>query len=375
MIGLWSVKNQVRQGGEACLLDRLRWMMEDASTYRAVHAVGPGRLELTKRTFQTPGPGKVRIRVEACGVCHSDSATVEALFPIEWPRFPGHEVVGRIDALGSDVQGWAVGQRVGVGFLGGSCGYCEFCRAGDLVNCRNQEFTGIHRDGGYAEVMVAKASGPMSIPDDMSSADAAPLLCAGLTTFNALRNSPAKAGDLVAILGIGGLGHLGVQYARRMGFEVAAIGRGSDSAELAKKLGAHHYIDGAADDTAAALQALGGAKVILITASGGTTVATTFKGLRPGGVSIVLGVGPEPIETSSMDLIFGERKVAGSLTGNPATGDATLRFSALSGVSAMIETVPLDEAAAAYAKMMAGQARFRMVLVTNNGDKKVGLTK
>jgi alcohol dehydrogenase, propanol-preferring len=320
-----------------------------------------------QRRVAEPGPGQVRIRVEACGVCHSDSATVEGLFPIDWPRVPGHEVVGRIDALGPGVQGWAVGQRVGVGFLGGSCGYCEFCRDGDLVNCGNQEFTGVHSDGGYAEVMIAKASGLMHIPDDLSSAGAAPLLCAGLTTFSALRNAPAKAGELVAVLGIGGLGHLGVQYARHMGFEVAAIGRGTESAELAKKLGAHHYIDSAASDPAAALQALGGAKVILITASGGKTLAATFKGLRPGGVSIDLGVGPEPIEVTSMDLIFGERKVAGSLTGNPATGDATLRFSALSGVSAMIETVPLEQAAEAYARMMEGKARFRIVLVTKDG--------
>ena len=216
--------------------------------------------------------------------------------------------------------------------------------------------------------MIAKPTGLVRIPDDLSSADAAPLLCAGLTTFNALRNAPAKAGDLVAVLGIGGLGHLAVQYARHMGFEVAAIARGSNTAELAKKLGAHHYIDSAATDPGAALQALGGAKVILITASGGNTVAATFKGLRPGGVSINVGVGPEPIEITSPDLIFGERKLAGSLTGNPATGDATLRFSALSGVSAMIETVPLEEAPAAYAKMMAGKARFRMVLVTKNGQ-------
>ena len=283
--------------------------MEVGSTYRGVQAVSQGRLELTEKTLQAPGPGKVRIRVEACGVCHSDSGTVEALFPIQWPRVPGHEVVGRIDALGSGVQGWVAGQRVGVGFLGGSCGYCEFCRNGDLVNCRNQEFAGIHDDGGYAEVMIAKASGLVSIPDSLSSVDAAPLLCAGLTTFSALRNAPAKAGDLVAVLGIGGLGHLGVQYARRMGFEVAAIARGADKAELAKKLGAHHYIDNAATEPAEALQALGGAKVILITASGGKTVAETFKGLRPGGVSIVLGVGPEPIETSSLDLIFWGRKL------------------------------------------------------------------
>jgi alcohol dehydrogenase, propanol-preferring len=336
--------------------------MEVGSTYSAIQAVSQGRLELTEKTLQAPGPGKVRIRVEACGVCHSDSGTVEALFPIEWPRVPGHEIVGRIDALGSGVQGWVVGQRVGVGFLGGSCGYCEFCRNGDLVNCRDQEYTGIHHDGGYAQVMIAKASGLMSIPDSLSSVDAAPLLCAGLTTFSALRNAPAKAGDLVAVLGIGGLGHLGVQYARHMGFEVAAIARGADKTELARKLGAHHYIDNAATDPVEALQTLGGAKIVLITASGGKTVAETFKGLRPGGVSIVLGVGPEPIEVSAMDLIFGGRRLEGALTGNPATGDETLRFSALSGVSAMIETMPLEKAADAYAKMMAGEARFRMVL-------------
>jgi propanol-preferring alcohol dehydrogenase len=331
-------------------------------TYRAVQAVSPGRLELTQKTLQAPPPGKVRIRIEACGVCHSDAATVEGLFPIDWPRVPGHEVIGRIDELGSGVQGWAVGQRVGVGFLGGSCGYCAFCRGGDLVNCRNQEYTGIHHDGGYAEVMIAKASGLISVPDDLSSVDAAPLLCAGLTTFSALRNSPAKAGDLVAVLGIGGLGHLALQYARHMGFEVVAIARGADKDELATKLGAHHYIDSAASDPAHALQALGGAKVILITASGGNTATATFKGLRPGGVSIVLGVGSEPIQVSDMDLTFGGRELAGALTGDPATGDTTLRFSALSGVAAMIEKIPLEEAANAYEKMKAGKARFRIVL-------------
>src|SRR5215472_5024479 len=282
-----------------------RRIVESASTYRAVQATGPGRLELVRKPLRDPGPAQARIRVEACGVCHSDAGTVEGQFSVEWPRVPGHEAVGRIDALGPGVQGWAIGQRVGVGFLGGSCGYCEFCRAGDLVNCANQEFTGIHHDGGYAEVLIAKASGLMSIPDDMSSVAAAPLLCAGLTTFSALRKSPAKPGDLVAVLGIGGLGHLGVQYARHMGFNVAAIARGAGMAELARKLGAHHYIDSAAGNPADALQALGGAKVILVTASGGKTVAETFNGLRPGGVSIVLGVGPEPIETSSTDLIFG----------------------------------------------------------------------
>jgi alcohol dehydrogenase, propanol-preferring len=332
------------------------------STYRAVHAVSPGRLELTVKPLRSPGPGQVRIRVEACGVCHSDTATVEGAFPIEWPRVPGHEVVGRIDELGAGVQGWVVGQRVGVGFLGGPCGYCDFCRGGDLVNCRNQEQTGIQHDGGYAEVMIAKASGLVSVPDDLSSADAAPLLCAGLTTFSALRNSPAKAGDLVAILGIGGLGHLAVQYARHMGFEVVAIARGANKAELAKKLGAHHYIDSAANDPAQALQALGGAKVILVAAAGGKTTAATFKGLRPGGTSIVVGIGPEPIEILDLDLALSSRKLDGALTGDPATGDTTLRFSALSGVAAMIEKVPLEQAAQAYEKMKTGKARFRMVL-------------
>jgi propanol-preferring alcohol dehydrogenase len=339
--------------------------MESASTYKAVQAVAPGRLELVRMPIRDPGPGEVRIRVEACGVCHSDAGTVEGTFPIDWPRVPGHEAVGRIDALGAHVQGWAIGQRVGVGFLGGSCGHCEYCREGDLVNCRNQQFTGIHRDGGYAERLIARASGLMSIPDDLSSVNAAPLLCAGLTTFSALRNSPAKPGDLVAVLGIGGLGHLGVQYARHMGFEVAAIARGADQAELAKKLGAHHYIDNAASNPADALQALGGAKVILITASGGKTVAETLKGLRPGGLSVIVGVSPDPIEIDGGDLIFGTRKLAGALTGDPETGDQTLRFSALSGVLAMIETVPLEKAADAYARMMAGKAQLRMVLTMN----------
>ena len=228
--------------------------MESASTYRAVQAVSPGKLELTEKPLLNPPAGHVRIRVEACGVCHSDSATVEGLLPIQWPRVPGHEAVGRIDVIGEGVEGWAVDQRVGVGFLGGSCGHCEYCRDGDLVNCANQGYTGVQQDGGYAEVMIAKSSGLIAVPDDLSSVDAAPLLCAGITTFSALRNSPARAGDLVAVFGVGGLGHLGVQYARRMGFEVVAIDRGDDRAELLKKLGAHHYIDSSVTDIAKALQ-------------------------------------------------------------------------------------------------------------------------
>ena len=336
--------------------------MSTASTYRAVHATVPGKLELTTKPLRDPSPGQLRIRVEACGVCHSDSGTVDGVFPIDWPRVPAHEAVGRIDALGDGVQGWSIGQRVGVGFLDGFCGYCEFCRAGDLVNCQNHEFTGIHHDGGYAEVLIARANGVISIPDELSSVAAAPLLCAGLTTFSALRDSPARAGDLVAVLGIGGLGHLGVQYARYMGFNTVAIARGADKAELAKKLGAHHYIDSAAGSTADALNALGGAKVILITASGGKTVAETLNGLRPGGVSILVGVGPGPIAIPGNDLVFASRAIQGALTGNPAAGDDTLRFSALSGIEAMVETLPLERAAEAYAKMMSGKARFRVVL-------------
>ncbi len=337
-------------------------MAHAEATYRAVHAVSPGKLELTRKPLVDPQPGHVRIRVEACGICHSDAGTVEGVFPIAWPRVPGHEAVGVIDMLGAGVEGWTVGQRVGVGFLGGSCGRCEQCRGGDLVNCRNQEFTGVQHDGGYAEVLIARASGLMSIPDDLSAVDAAPLLCAGLTTFSALRNSSAKAGDLVGVLGIGGLGHLGVQYARHMGFEVAAIGRGADKAELAKKLGAHHYIDSSSVDPGQALQDLGGAALVIATASGGKAVAQIVKGLRPRGKIITLGATPDLIEVSTSDLLFAGRSIEGALTGDPATGDATLKFSVLTGVAAMIETMPLEKAPEAYARMMTGKVRLRMVI-------------
>lgn len=334
-----------------------------SATYRAVEVRRPKEFAEVRKPLQNPGPNEVRIRVEACGVCHSDSATVEGLLPgITFPRVPGHEVVGRIDALGSAVQGWAVGQRVGVGFLGGSCGYCEYCRDGDLVNCANQAYTGVQHDGGYAEVMIAKSTGLIAVPDDLSSVNAAPLLCAGLTTFSALRNSSARAGDLVAIFGVGGLGHLGVQYARGMGFEVVAIDRGSDRAELSKKLGAHHYIDTSSTDVAKAMEKLGGAKVVLATASGGKAVAAALGGLRRGGSVISLGATDEPIELSAFDLLFRQLGVDGALTGTPSAGDATLRFSVISDVAAMIETMPLERAAEAYARMMSGNARFRVVL-------------
>lgn len=332
------------------------------STYRAVQAVSPGKLKLANLPVVDPPAGHVRVRVEACGVCHSDSATVEGILPIQWPRVPGHEAIGRIDLVGQGVEGWAVGQRVGVGFLGGACGYCEYCRDGDLVNCVNQGYTGVQHDGGYAEMMIAKASGLIAVPEDLSAVAAAPLLCAGLTTFSALRNSPARAGDLVAVFGVGGLGHLGVQYARRMGFEVVAIDRGDDRAKLSKELGAHHYIDSSTTDVAKALQERGGAQVVLATASGGKAVAAALGGLRRGGVVISLGATDEPIELSAFEMLFKQLGVDGALTGTPKAGDATLRFSALSDVAAMIETMPLERAAEAYAKMMSGKARFRMVL-------------
>src|SRR6516164_7391602 len=238
-----------------------------STKYKAVQVTKPGKLEIVEKAITEPASEQVRIRVEACGVCHSDAGTVAGTFPISWPRVPGHEAIGRIDALGEGVQGWSMGQRVGVGFLAGSCGYCSACRAGDLIHCENQEYTGVEHDGGYAEAMIAKASGLVIVPDELDSVAAAPLLCAGLTTFGALRNAPAKAGDLVAIVGIGGLGHLAIQYARYMGFEVAAIDRGADKAELAKQLGAHHYIDSKAADPGEVLKELGGAALIVNTAS------------------------------------------------------------------------------------------------------------
>jgi alcohol dehydrogenase, propanol-preferring len=332
------------------------------ATYRAVRAVEPGRLELTELETPEPSPGQVRIRVEACGICHSDAATVEGLFPISFPRAPGHEVIGRIDAVGEGVTGWMAGQRVGVGYLGGHCGVCARCRRGDFVGCVNQEVTGVQHDGGYAEVMLARASGLVSVPDELSSVDAAPLLCAGLTTFNALRDSSARPGDLVAILGIGGLGHLGVQYARKMGFRTVAIARGAEKAQLAKELGAHIYLDSTTQDVAAELTALGGAQVILATASSAPAMSSAFTGLIPGGQMISVGYDTEPVQVGLADLLFAERSLVGSLTGSSADNEDTLAFSVLQDVRAKIEVVPLQDAPAGYARMLANQARFRVVI-------------
>jgi D-arabinose 1-dehydrogenase-like Zn-dependent alcohol dehydrogenase len=333
-------------------------------TYRAVQVSKPGTLDVVERELQTPPPGQVRIRVEACGVCHSDALTVEGLAPgIRYPRVPGHEVVGKIDALGEGVSDWKVGQRVGVGFLGGHCGHCKPCRRGDFVNCENQPISGVASDGGYAEVMIADAHALAAVPDALAPADAAPLLCAGVTTYNALRNSPARPGDLVAVQGIGGLGHLAVQFANRMGFRVAAVARGAEKEQLAKQLGAHHYIDSQGEDPAAALQALGGAAAIVTTVTSGKAISSLIGGLRARGRMIVVGAAMDPIEVPSLQLLFGTRGIEGSLTGSPLDSEETLAFSVLQGVRPKIETLPLEAAADAYAKMMRNEARFRMILV------------
>jgi len=332
-------------------------------TYRAAQAVGGGKLELATLPLREPGAGEVRIRVEACGICHTDVLTVDGGYPgIAYPRVPGHEVVGRIDALGAGVSHWRVGQRVGVGFLGGSCGYCDFCRRGDLINCKNQVLSGIHYDGGYAEVMIAKDRGLVSIPDDMSAIEAAPLLCAGVTTFNALRKSPALAGELVAIHGLGGLGHLAVQFARHMGFRTVVVARGSDKAELAMKLGAHAYIDSEAENAAKALRKMGGASVVVATVSSTAAMAPLIGGLRPHGQLAVVGAGLEPLKVNVGDLIFGERSIIGVNTGSPIEIEDTLDFSQLQNIRAMTEEFPLEQVAEAYARMHGNKARFRVVL-------------
>jgi propanol-preferring alcohol dehydrogenase len=337
------------------------------NTYNAVEVSAPGALRVVERPISEPGAGQVRIRVEACGICHTDAATVTGTYPgLTLPRVPGHEVVGRIEALGSGVSKWKVGQRVGVGLIAGEDGVCEPCRRGDMVNCQNPVTPGVTVDGGYAEVMIAEARGIASIPDELNSAEAAPLLCAGITTYNALRNAGLRGGDLVAVQGIGGLGHLGVQFARHMGFHTVAIGRGRDKEKLAKDLGAHVYIDTGAEDTAAVLQRMGGARAILATASSGDSMGPLLSGLAARGKLIVVGVPSDQIQLNAFPLVFGGRSVYGSLTGTPIETEDTLAFSVLENIRPMIETAPLEQAPDAYARMMQGKARFRMVLVTNN---------
>ena len=325
------------------------------------HPKGP--LELVECEIPNPAAGQVRIKVEACGVCHSDSVTKEGLFPnIEYPRVPGHEVIGTVDAIGSSVSGWTVGQRVGVGWHGGNCGYCDACRGGDAFACQTETLvTGVTHDGGYAEYMIAPVTALARVPDDLSSVEAAPLMCAGITTFNALRNSGARPGEVVAVLGLGGLGHLGVQFAVKMGFKTIAIARGQDKVPLAQQLGAHHYIDTRAEDPAAALQKLGGAKVILATATSGAAMNAVQGGLGVRGTLLIVGV-PDSLDINPLPLIFGSRSVKGWYSGTSIDSQQTLAFSALTGVRSMNEVFPLSRAAEAYDRMMSGEARFRAVL-------------
>jgi alcohol dehydrogenase/propanol-preferring alcohol dehydrogenase len=322
-----------------------------------------GPLEIVERQIQEPGAGWVRIKVQACGICHSDSLTKEGQWPgLQYPRVPGHEIAGIVDAVGAEVDEWKVGQRVGVGWHGGHCGHCDHCRRGDFVLCQRALVPGISYDGGYANYMVAPVQALARIPDDLSDVDAAPLLCAGITTFNALRNSGARAGEVVAILGIGGLGHLGVQFARKMGFRTVAIARGKDKAPLAKELGAHHYIDSSAENVAESLTALGGAKVILATATSGKAMSAALGGLGLNGKMIMVGLGQEPVEVPIAQFIMGRHSVQGWPSGTSADSQDTLEFSALSGVKPVIEEFPLARAAEAYDRMMSGAARFRVVL-------------
>jgi alcohol dehydrogenase/propanol-preferring alcohol dehydrogenase len=320
-------------------------------------------LELVERDVPEPEPRHVRIKVEACGICHSDMFTVAGAFPgIQYPRVPGHEVVGIIDAVGPEVPDWKLGMRVGVGWHGGHCGHCDSCRRGDFVTCIRGQVPGIAYDGGYAEYMIAPFEALASIPDDLKSEDAAPLLCAGITTFNALRHSGARAGDLVAILGIGGLGHLGVQFATKMGFKTVAIARGADKGPLAKKLGAHTYIDSTVQNAAEELTKLGGAKVILATVTDSKSMSSVLAGLGIDGKLVVVGASAEPIEVTPLLLISGRRSIAGWPSGTAPGSEDTLQFSVLTNVRPMIEIFPLAKAEEAYQRMMSGKARFRVVL-------------
>jgi len=322
-------------------------------------------LELVERDIPEPGPEQVRIKVEACGICHSDAFTKEGIFPgIRYPIVPGHEIAGHIDAVGPGVTPWQTGQRVGVGWHGGHCRRCEPCRRGDFINCRNLKIPGISYDGGYAEYLVAPAEALALIPDDLEAERAAPLLCAGITTYNALRNSGARAGDLVGILGIGGLGHLGVQFAAKMGFETVAIARGRDKEALARKLGAQHYLDSKAQNVAAELTRLGGARVILATVTSAKAMSAVIGGLGVNGKLLVVGASADPIEVSPVQLISARRSIQGWPSGTAIDSEDTLAFSVMSGVRPMIETMPLERAAEAYERMMSGNARFRMVLTT-----------
>jgi len=331
-------------------------------TYRAVQVTSPGKLELVERELKAPPPGTVRIRVDACGVCHSDVLTVEGRYPgMRLPRVPGHELVGTIDAVGEGVVPWKVGQRVGVGWHGGYCGHCQNCRRGDMFACVKGQVTGITHDGGYAEVTYVPANSVAAFPEALDVVDAAPLLCAGVTTFNALRNSGARGGDVVAVLGVGGLGHLATQYAAKMGFRTVGIARGKDKEPLAKQLGASIYIDSTTQDPAKELQKLGGAKVILATVIAGDAMSAVQGGLSIRGTLIVVGAA-DAMQVSPMGLLMGNRSIKGHYSGTSIDSEDVLNFSAMAGVQSMNEIYPLEKAAEAYARMLSGKARFRVVL-------------
>ena len=320
--------------------------------------------ELVEREIPQPSAGHVRIRVLACGVCHSDSFTKDGLFPgIAYPRVPGHEIAGVVDAVGPGVTTWKKGERVGVGWHGGQDGTCVACRRGDFANCPNAMVTGLSFDGGYAEYVIAPDAAVAHMPESLDPAEAAPLMCAGVTTFNSLRRSGALAGDLVAVQGIGGLGHLGIQFAQKLGYRVAAVGRGGDSAALAKKLGAHLYIDSAATDAAAELRKLGGARAILATAPSAKAMSSLVDGLGPNGVMLVVGAAADPIQVAPTQLIMGMKRIQGWYSGIATDSEDTLRFAEMAGVRPMIEKLPLEKAAEGYARMMSGKARFRAVLI------------
>ena len=332
---------------------------------KAVQVPKPGGdFEFVEREIPEPGPRQVRIRVQACGICHSDVIIKEGLFPgISYPRVPGHEVIGMIDEVGAGVKDWKKGERVGVGWHGGQDGTCPACRRGDFLNCANAMVCGISFDGGYQEFMVAPLEALARVPESLDAAEAAPLMCAGVTTFNSLRHSGAIPSDLVAVQGIGGLGHLGIQFAKKFGYRVAAIGRKPENAGLAKKLGADLYIDSASTDAATELQKLGGARVILATAPSGKAMSSLVGGLGANGTLLVVGASAEPIEVSPNQLLFGRKRVQGWPGGMPTDSEDTLRFAEMTGVRPMIEKLPLEKAPEAYARMIEGKARFRMVLV------------
>ncbi|WP_407277605.1 alcohol dehydrogenase [Aromatoleum evansii] len=334
------------------------------ATYRAMQVTKPGSLELVERYTPTPGKGEVLIEVEACGICGADASDIEGADPaLQPPRVPGHEVVGRILAIGEYVPSiWKLGQRVGVGRLGGHCHECAQCRQGQFQLCENQPFVGASCDGGYAEMMLARSSGLVSIPGELAAEEAAPILCAGIATFNALKKSGAEAGDLVAIQGIGGLGHMALQYARRMGYKVAAIGRGREIAETALALGAHVYIDTRTEDAATRLKSLGGATAIVTTIGNVEAVSSLMPGLAPRGRLVLLGAGKDPLPVSVGPLVVGERSVLGSITGTPYENEKALDFSVLAGVRPRVETMPLERAFEAYQRMKSGDVKFRMVL-------------